>query len=115
MPSPAPNPTDTARILRLAAKLLRTQGWIQGNFARPTPDTPFPHCPLCPMGAIAVAACGRLTLVGEAMAAIVAVEDHLVLTVVNASLGYWNDRPGRSVTQVLGALEGTANRLEKAP
>lgn len=58
MPQTSP-PTTPAAILTAAADLLEKQGWFQGGPYDPdaaTPERPPSDCPLCVLGAIAVAA-----------------------------------------------------------
>lgn len=96
-----PSASDIAETLRCAADLLVAHGWIQGDYGGDS-------CGYCMSGALSAALrrpssddswdanCTALDAV---------IEDY-------RGFVHWNDAPGRTVDEVIGALLEAAARLE---
>ncbi|MFC7547173.1 hypothetical protein [Plantactinospora sp. GCM10030261] len=117
-----------ADILRCAAHYLQTHGWIQGNYYPPTTTDAFPSA--CVVGAISMATFGRLTYAPldlpyeqrrDFNRALDVLIDYLTRTEPcdddedplpdddRHSPFEWNDRPGRTLDQVLTTLTEAAD------
>jgi hypothetical protein len=130
------DPTDVdptpADILRGAAQYLQLHGWHQGSNYATGPHTLTP--PACALGAIGMATFGhRIPDDQDHRAdwrhfqrASDALDDYLTLNGAKttipelpeqygdcASVGDWNDAPGRTVGEVITALEAAADEWDR--
>jgi hypothetical protein len=131
------DPTMTpAALLRGAALYLQRHGWTQGQFFELLADTDGPLPPACTSGAINICVIGRPALAAdvsdtdpdESAAAITAMRvfaayldpDYTFhdLTCLGPSaidvIGDWNDDKGRTLDDVVQALNEAANDWETA-
>ena len=91
-----------SEICLKAKDVLRERGWTQGRMRND--DGAF-----CVWGALVVADAGRVTL-DYSMSAAWA-RSALAAAVGDPSVGLWNDVPGRTLDEVLAALDQAAERL----
>jgi hypothetical protein len=126
-----------ADILRGAARYLQLHGWTQGNLYADTGHTtnasPF-GVAACALGAIGMAALGKRVQDDpefpdewrEYQRASNALDDYLTITGAKntvpapngespdaASVGDWNDAPGRTAEEVIAALLAAADEWER--
>jgi hypothetical protein len=126
--------TNPADILRRAARCLSRHGWRQGAlYTDDTTDTPSRTPAACALGAIGMAAFGhRIPDELDDRAewrdykrASNALDDYLTLTGAkntvpvtdddstdSASVGDWNDAPGRTAGEVIAALNAAADEYD---
>ena len=105
-----------ADVLDEAARILRRNGWHQGFYydrSKKTDGTRFDQCRVCARGAINLASDGppdNDALPGAAEAADALLEWLYLSNRLGDALSVadWNDKPGRTVDEVLAALEGAA-------
>ena len=119
---------ETATTLEQAANVIRRNGWTNcGDFYEENIEQNPEECPVCTLGAIAVAA-GEIPGVSwflspEALRAAEAVRQYLNLDPkdelsttpwerINLAIGGWNDNDAENAENVIAALEGAA-RVER--
>lgn len=89
---------EVQRVLTDASAILRTDGWTQGSFGRRT----GPHCLF---GAVDIATgddSGLYVLVAGVVSDVIGTENRLD----------WNDAPGRTIDEVLWAIEAAYDAAE---
>ena len=112
----APPTATIADVLNEAARIIRRNGWHQGFYydrSQNAYGTRFDQCRVCARGAInlAVAPPDSEDLRRQAIYAVAAVERWLDTNRPQDdtySLAAWNDEAGRTVDEVLAALEYAA-------
>jgi hypothetical protein len=115
-------PTDVqvtpADLLRFAALYLRRHGWTQGDYYTVVFDALTPRC--CVSGAIGIATYRTVVDVpfitdrperSEYYAAMRALVDYLDLEAIS-DVFRWNDTTGRTLTEVVDALNAAADRWD---
>jgi hypothetical protein len=96
---------EVARDLRNAAGYLREHGWQQGSMGRK-------GGPMCLGGALWECV-GRTRPIGSFSAALgIGHPQEPILALDWGGVAYWNDRPGRTLDEVLDRLESAALNLE---
>jgi len=97
-------------LFRVAADVIRTNGWNQGEFFGPGfPWKPLHECPVCVLGALHVAA-SRLSPEPVNVEAAIGLLRRLTEDLVSD----WNDEPDRTVAEVLALLDRAAAAAESA-
>lgn len=101
-----------ADVLDEAAAVIGRQGWWQGGYYDPAAALAMPmnSCAVCVRAAINVAAGGQANGANDlARAATRAFETYVGLCGTHPeTAALWNDEPGRTVAEVVAALEGSA-------
>lgn len=117
-----------ADVLDEAAAVIRRNGWTTITYFRREGKLPIAECPVCLLGAIGVAVMKAPVLwdgsplgLDAARSVIDFIDAEAELNPrntddVNYFIGGWNDAEGRTVDEVLAALEGAARaERERTP
>ncbi|MFE7120839.1 hypothetical protein ACFU99_35965 [Streptomyces sp. NPDC057654] len=123
-PTPTPaavTPREVAAVLEDAARIIKTNGWYQGqyyDFDQAESGTPIRECRVCLVGAINIAADGDpypslWDVSDKVVDACAAVRTCLLTDGEPPVLADWNDAPDRTATDVVTLLRDTARVMSR--
>lgn len=104
-------PTQVADLLTRAAEHIDHVGWTQGDWHEETPGLQPKDSPVCADGALSVVAYGRPCGAGARTPDQFALHSAAVTALIRhigAGLIDWNDAPGRTKGEVVGAMRAAA-------